>query len=266
MPRFALLAATLAGVDATLKAGAFTKYFNYAGTLAVSGTVDTVTTTGTTQTFAYSLSGVDPLCVSGAGTAANSCGIHIHSEKTCTANAGGHYFTGAVTADPWTTVAYTSTGGYTSGSVAINTGATEAEVIGRSLIIHGFDGGRIGCAILEGKCEGWCDTYHFASPDCSHCATTTAYNDGSVCLGWCNADTCDRTSDKYCEGCTWCDAAGKAARCESWCNIYTCESNPVQCVGCDGTGSQPPCHALTTICANWCNKWTKTDKFCLGCP
>ena len=54
---------------------------------------------------------------SGAGSAANSCGIHIHSGMTCTGNALGHYYTGSVTTDPWTTIAYTSTSdGTTSGS------------------------------------------------------------------------------------------------------------------------------------------------------
>ena len=62
------------GVDATLAATAFVPYFSYSGNMAVSGSVAPMTTSGTTQTFAYALSGVDPLCSSGAGSAGNSCG------------------------------------------------------------------------------------------------------------------------------------------------------------------------------------------------
>lgn len=108
-----------------------------------------MTTTGTTQTFEYALTGVDPLCTSGAGSAGNSCGVHIHAGTTCTDNALGHYYTGSVTSDPWTTIAYTSTdSGTTSGTVTVDTGASAAEVAGRAFVIHGYDGGRIACAIL----------------------------------------------------------------------------------------------------------------------
>ena len=51
-----------------------------------------MTTTGVTQSFYYSLTGVDPACSSGAGTAGNSCGIHIHSGTSCTSDAGGHLY------------------------------------------------------------------------------------------------------------------------------------------------------------------------------
>jgi len=109
-----------------------------------------MTTVGTTQTFAYALSGVDPMCASGAGSAANSCGLHIHSGMTCTDNALGHYYTGSVTTDPWTSVAYTSTAdGKTTGSVVVDTGATQAEVVGRAFIVHAYDGSRIACALLQ---------------------------------------------------------------------------------------------------------------------
>ena len=62
------------GVDAAMMASDFVPYFSYSGSLAVGGSVGPMTTTGTTQVFSYSLSGVDPACSSGAGTAANSCG------------------------------------------------------------------------------------------------------------------------------------------------------------------------------------------------
>ena len=106
-------------------------------------------TEGVTQSFSYSLSGLDPACSSGAGSAANSCGVHIHTGMTCSDNAGGHYFTGTVTADPWTSVSYTAdAGGAASGVLQVTTGALGSDVEGRALIVHGFDGGRIGCALL----------------------------------------------------------------------------------------------------------------------
>ena len=63
-----------AATQLTLTAGGFVPYYSYSGSLAVSGTVGPMTTVGTTQSFFYSLSGVDPACSSGAGTDANSCG------------------------------------------------------------------------------------------------------------------------------------------------------------------------------------------------
>ena len=65
------------GVDATVAATAFVPYFSYSGNLVVSGSVGPMTTSGTTQTFAYALSGVDPQCSSGAGSAGNSCGSRM---------------------------------------------------------------------------------------------------------------------------------------------------------------------------------------------
>ena len=65
------------GADGTLTANGFVPYYTYSGALAVGGTVGPMTTSGTTQTFHYSLTGVDPACSSGAGTAANSCGVGL---------------------------------------------------------------------------------------------------------------------------------------------------------------------------------------------
>ena len=64
------------------------------------------------------------------------------------AQVGAHYYTGAVTSDPWTSVAYTSADGTASGTLSVTTGATAAEVAGRAFIVHGYDGGRIACALL----------------------------------------------------------------------------------------------------------------------
>ena len=126
------------------------------GNLMVAGFVGPVTVNAAgAVSFFYALGGVDPQCASGAGTAANSCGIHIHSGMTCTGNALGHYFTGSVSTDPWTSVAYTSSvdgtvgGASTSGFFeTLSTGGSMMDINGRAVIIHAHDGSRIACAIL----------------------------------------------------------------------------------------------------------------------
>merc|ERR1711936_1481225 len=105
---------------------------------AATGRVGPVVTMGVTQTFSYSLANVDTLCSAGAGSAANSCGIHIHTGTSCTNNALGHYFTDTSLPD-----------GTTSGTAAVTTGALASNIEGRAFIVHGFDGGRIACAILQ---------------------------------------------------------------------------------------------------------------------
>ena len=147
--KISLLSLLLRPAAGVLTASGFVPYFNYNGNLAVGGVVGPMTTTGTTQTFYFSLTGVDPACASGPGSAANSCGVHIHSGTTCTEDAGGHYYTGTVTADPWTAITYTSTAANTAaGSLTVATGATEAEATGRAFIVHAADGSRIACALL----------------------------------------------------------------------------------------------------------------------
>ena len=75
----------------TLTATDFVPYYNYEGDLAVAGTV-TVTTDGTSQTLAYSLTGTEFDCAGGANSSlANSCGVHIHSGTSCEGDAGGHF-------------------------------------------------------------------------------------------------------------------------------------------------------------------------------
>ena len=68
---------------------------------------------------------------------------------SCTADAGGHYYAGAVTSDPWTSISYTSAAdGSSSGTESVDTGGESADVAGRTMIIHDHGGGRVACAIL----------------------------------------------------------------------------------------------------------------------
>ena len=133
---------------AQLTATNFVKYYNYNGDL-VSGTV-TVTSDGTSQTLAYSLSNVDPLCGAGADSdTANSCGVHIHLGTTCTDDAGGHWYDDeSISEDPWASVSYIGVTSASDTTDPVDTGETAADLVGRALIIHGFDGGRIACALL----------------------------------------------------------------------------------------------------------------------
>lgn len=135
------------GAGSSLRALNFQPYFNYNGNLQVGGSISTITTAGTSQTFTYSLTGVDDTCTT-PSNAANSCGIHIHQGTSCTEDARGHYYTGTVTADPWTTVVYTATGTTASGSETVATGATNDEVRGKTFIIHNRAGGRVACAVI----------------------------------------------------------------------------------------------------------------------
>ena len=149
--RLFLLAGLLEGTAAALTAQNFVKYYDYVGNLIVGGSV-TVTTQGTVQTLQYSLTNVDTQCAAGPGNAANSCGVHIHEGTSCALNAGGHYYSGAT--DPWTTVTYTATGQTSTGNAIVNSGATEAQATGRTMIIHNYDGGRIACALLATGLDG----------------------------------------------------------------------------------------------------------------
>ena len=61
----------------------------------------------------------------------------------------GHYYTGAVSVDPWLTVAYTSdVEGKASGELTVDTGSSSLDVNGRSVLVHARDGSRIACALL----------------------------------------------------------------------------------------------------------------------
>ena len=155
-----------AATQVTLTASGFVPYYTSSANFATAGTVGPMTTVGTTQTFEFSLSGVDPVCASGPGGNPNSCGIHIHAGTSCVANALGHYYTGAVTNDPWTNVVYTSdANGKTSGTLSVNTGALSSEVNGRTMIIHDAEGARIACAILSDGVSSALDASSFIKYD-----------------------------------------------------------------------------------------------------
>mmetsp|Transcript_35472 Transcript_35472/g.84844 ORF Transcript_35472/g.84844 Transcript_35472/m.84844 type:complete len:313 (+) Transcript_35472:2-940(+) len=141
-------------------ATSFVKYFSYEGLLPVSGSVRATESKGKIHQMWYDLEGVDGSCNSGPDVAvSNSCGIHIHSGTSCTSDAGGHLYNpvGGLETDPWGVGYYTAVsrtnGGfyeYTAKSwfTVPNTGLSAADIMGKTVIVHGKDGGRIACGIL----------------------------------------------------------------------------------------------------------------------
>lgn len=149
MIRASLLLATAASATATLTATDFVKYYTYQGTMSVGGYVGPVTTSGTTQSGSFALTGVDSRC-SATGTAANSCAIKLHAGTSCSAAQGNPYYAGTVTTDPWGSIKYDATG---SGSFSVNTGGSEADVVGKTFIVYDYDGAAVACAVLGAKEE-----------------------------------------------------------------------------------------------------------------
>ena len=138
---------------AALSATAFVRYASYTGPLTPRGSVHGRRVGGATDVaWQYNLVGLDPACTSGADPSVpNSCGVHVHEGRTCAGDAGGHFFTGAVTMDPWASVAYTVASaalGNASAEVSVDTGGTMRELNGRSVVVHDHAGARIACAIL----------------------------------------------------------------------------------------------------------------------
>ena len=143
----------------TLSVSEFVPYYSYAGRYnSVAGVVGPLRASPESPTevsFAFALTAVDPMCAGGAGGSANSCGVHIHVGSTCDADALGHYYTGAVTVDPWSAIGYTtlidadSATTSASGFVQVDTGGTIADLTGRAFIVHDYAGGRIACGLLS---------------------------------------------------------------------------------------------------------------------
>lgn len=128
----------------------FSTYPGYTGDVALNS-ADTVTLgfVGTKVSIAYSLPNGDSSC-STAADEANSCGIHIHSGNSCVDHSlvGGHYYNSdTISEDPWSSIVYTPVdGGYVA--TAVETGYTYAESEGKAFVVHGLDGGRVGCALI----------------------------------------------------------------------------------------------------------------------
>ena len=107
-----------------------------------------------TQTLSWLFTqGLDPRC-SDPCTANNCCGVHIHEGTSCaSADAvGGHFWDmDQYPADPWQDVRYVIEGSLPSkvNDLKVTTGLSAAQVNGRTVIVHDYDGVRIGCATIK---------------------------------------------------------------------------------------------------------------------
>jgi len=110
------------------------------------------------QILRWSMSGLDTACVEGwleIARPANSCGVHIHTGRSCdtAAGVGGHLWNPLVgSADPWTTTVYSAGGGssvQTSDSEIVTTGLTSDDILGRVMVVHDSTGARIACGVIE---------------------------------------------------------------------------------------------------------------------
>ncbi|CAE7488097.1 unnamed protein product [Symbiodinium natans] len=133
----------------------FEKYPNYGGGLPLTAGGVKVESDDTTQKLSWLFThGLDPRCDESTCTAANCCGVHIHEGMTCSdADAiGGHYWNkDAHSEDPWKNVRYVIQGSMPSAvnDIMVTTGYGAEDINGRAVVVHDYDGARIGCAIIE---------------------------------------------------------------------------------------------------------------------
>lgn len=155
------LAAAVAGLKSAagemFTASSLSPYPGYAGDLQITAHMLTLEEEGSgadaAQLISYSLAGTDPRCSSGADLTgvANACGIHIHAGKNC-ADAGGHLWNEALLGpqDPWAHVTYRTVDGHAVGDrVQVITGLTDADVRGRTFVVHDATGARAACSVIQ---------------------------------------------------------------------------------------------------------------------
>merc|ERR1712046_564712 len=99
------------------------------------------------QVLIWDLTGLDPTCTAGAGDdVTNGCGIHVHSGMTCAdaSLVGGHYYSSALSSDPWANVVYVADSTSASvGHTVVTTGLTLDAIVGHAFVVHHSDGSRI---------------------------------------------------------------------------------------------------------------------------
>ena len=141
-----------------LRASNFVPYFNYPGNLKVEGVLTIYPHPDKSGLLGLGqLSGIDPMCSSGPNTGvnANSCGVHIHKGTSCTEDAEGHYYdTYSIGSDPWGAGYYEAEvdddmGNVAFGSFSLKAGLSQADITGKTLIVHNHAGGRTHCAPIH---------------------------------------------------------------------------------------------------------------------
>jgi len=137
----------------------FSPYPGYAGNFAVAGTMTITGAAGTDttakQSLQWKLTGLDTACTAGAGdNVTNGCGIHVHTGTSCATHGGvgGHYFSSALSDDPWGSVVYVAAangGSYEHAGVEVTTGLSNDDILGRVMVVHELDSGkRIACGVI----------------------------------------------------------------------------------------------------------------------
>jgi len=88
----------------------------------------------------------DKRCTQGIADTTNSCGIHIHSGRSCASHEDvqGHFYEASLSSDPWLNVAYNSS----TGAAELSTGYNYDQTVGRTLVIHDKRGDRMTCNII----------------------------------------------------------------------------------------------------------------------
>ena len=111
-----------------------------------------------TQTLSWLFTqGLDPTC-SGPCTAMNCCGVHIHEGTSCddASTIGGHFWNmDLIPEDPWQDIRYTIQGGLPSAlnDLSVTTGLGPEDITGRTVVVHDYNGVRIGCAVIQDVVE-----------------------------------------------------------------------------------------------------------------
>merc|ERR1719446_1981838 len=186
MMRGALLVAAFGAASAAVTANNFV---SYQSGITPSGEVS-ISTSGTTQTITYSMSGLGTSCLAQpSNSIAHACYIKIYPATKCsayTATAGvasteTAYYTGIVQASPYTTsqqYSVSSSGGASS-SMSINTGATEYDLIGKTIIFHDGTGTMLTCATI-GAPEYLSRLAHVPRVTKDNCANIEAISKGTM--------------------------------------------------------------------------------------
>lgn len=84
----------------------------------------------------------------------NGCGVHIHAGTGCetTEEQGGHYYdSDELFEDPWLLASYqmTDAGGAGAFVGCVLTGSGAMEYVDKPFVVHGEDGSRLSCGLLE---------------------------------------------------------------------------------------------------------------------
>ena len=121
-------------------------YPGYTGDLEVEGKVTVSFSSDSTFEFSYDLEGLEEECI--------GCGIHIHAGMSCD-DADlvlGHGWQTVITQDLWTAAGgsvYNAVDGKSEGSFMLYNGYSYIENRGHAVVVHGSDGTRIGCGVLN---------------------------------------------------------------------------------------------------------------------